>query len=132
MVAHEWLTRVFEPVVLAIPWDLRAKLEPAEVFHQVLEHRCYMSQARGRAVPLAEVLSKQAIFLAKLLAEYAGHADKPPAAGDVGRDSDRAGLLVVNHLGRAALGRKSPGCNGRGAEGRRHRFLRSGVAVAVS
>ncbi|WP_159501328.1 DUF4032 domain-containing protein [Microbacterium sp. 18062] len=57
MVAHEWLTRVFEPVVKAIPFDLRAKLEPAEVFHQVLEHRWYMSQGRGRAVPLAEVLT---------------------------------------------------------------------------
>ena len=49
MVAHEWLTRVFEPVVRAIPFDLRGKLEPAEVFHQLLEHRWYMSQARGRA-----------------------------------------------------------------------------------
>jgi hypothetical protein len=57
MLAHEWLTRVFEPVVKAIPWDLRAKLEPAEVFHQVLEHRWYMSQARGRSIPIAEVLS---------------------------------------------------------------------------
>ena len=57
MAAHEWLTRVFEPVVKAIPYDLRAKLEPAEVYHQVLEHRWYMSQARGQAVPLAEVLS---------------------------------------------------------------------------
>ena len=57
MVAHEWLTRVFEPIVMAIPWDLRAKLEPAEVFHQVLEHRWYMSQARGRSVPLAEVVA---------------------------------------------------------------------------
>ena len=57
MVAHEWLTRVFEPVIKTIPWDLRSKLEPAEVFHQVLEHRWYMSQARGRSVPIAEVLS---------------------------------------------------------------------------
>ncbi|MFK4791706.1 DUF4032 domain-containing protein [Microbacterium sp. ZW T5_56] len=57
MAAHEWLTRVFEPVIKAIPYDLRAKLEPAEVYHQVLEHRWYMSQARGQAVPLAEVLS---------------------------------------------------------------------------
>ncbi|WP_434810088.1 DUF4032 domain-containing protein [Microbacterium sp. bgisy189] len=56
MVAHEWLTRIFEPVVKAIPWDLRAKLEPAEVFHQVLEHRWYKSQALGRSVPLAEAL----------------------------------------------------------------------------
>ncbi|MFT3797008.1 DUF4032 domain-containing protein [Microbacterium sp.] len=57
MVAHEWLTRVFEPVVKAIPFDLRTKLEPAEVFHQVLEHRWYLSQAQGRNVPLAEVLA---------------------------------------------------------------------------
>lgn len=57
MVAHEWLTRVFEPIVMAIPFDLRAKLEPAEVFHQVLEHRWYMSQAKGRSVPIAEVLT---------------------------------------------------------------------------
>ena len=57
MAAHEWLTRVFEPVVKSIPYDLRAKLEPAEVFHQVLEHRWYMSQERGSSVPLAEVVS---------------------------------------------------------------------------
>ncbi|WEG09853.1 DUF4032 domain-containing protein [Microbacterium horticulturae] len=57
MVAHEWLTRVFEPVVRAIPFELRAKLEPAEVFHQVLEHRWYMSQARGVSVPLAETVT---------------------------------------------------------------------------
>ncbi|GAA3644309.1 DUF4032 domain-containing protein [Microbacterium awajiense] len=57
MIAHEWLTRVFEPVVKSIPWDLRAKLEPAEVYHQVLEHRWYMSQACGKSVPLAEALT---------------------------------------------------------------------------
>lgn len=57
MVAHEWLTRVFEPVVKAIPWDLRSKLEPAEVFHQLLEHRWYLSQAKGKSVPLAEALT---------------------------------------------------------------------------
>lgn len=57
MAAHEWLTRVFEPVVKSIPFELRAKLEPAELFHQLLEHRWYMSQARGRSVPLAEALS---------------------------------------------------------------------------
>lgn len=57
MCAHEWLTRVFEPVVRAIPFELRSKLEPAEVFHQVLEHRWYLSQGEGRAIPLAEVLT---------------------------------------------------------------------------
>jgi len=56
-VAHEWLTRVFEPIVRAIPKDLRGKLEPAEVFHQLLEHRWYRSQEEHRNVPLAEALT---------------------------------------------------------------------------
>ena len=57
MVAHEWLAQVFEPVIRAIPKDLRGKLEPAEIFHQLLDHRWYMSQNEGRDVPLAEALS---------------------------------------------------------------------------
>jgi hypothetical protein len=57
MVAHEWLAKVFEPVIRAIPRDLRGKLEPAEVFHQLLEHRWFMSQKENRDVPLAEALS---------------------------------------------------------------------------
>ena len=57
MIAHEWLTRVFEPMIKAIPFDLRAKLEPAEVFHNVLEHRWYMSQQRESAAPISEVLT---------------------------------------------------------------------------
>jgi hypothetical protein len=56
-VAHEWLIRVFEPAVQAIPRDLRGKLEPAEVFHQLLEHRWYMSQEQGRDIPLAEAMT---------------------------------------------------------------------------
>jgi len=55
--AHEWLMRVFEPVVRSIPADLKGKLEPAEVFHQLLEHRWFMSQKEGRDVPLAEALT---------------------------------------------------------------------------
>ena len=57
MVAHEWAARVFEPVVRSVPRELRGKLEPAEVFHQLLEHRWYQSQAQDRDVPLAEALT---------------------------------------------------------------------------
>ncbi len=57
VVAHEWLTRVFEPIIRAIPKELTRKLEPAEVFHQLLDHRWYMSQNEGRDVPLAEALT---------------------------------------------------------------------------
>jgi hypothetical protein len=57
MVAHDWLVRVFEPVTRSIPKDLKGKLEPAEVFHQLLDHRWYMSQNEKRNVPLAEALT---------------------------------------------------------------------------
>ena len=57
MMAHEWLSRVFEPVVKSIPRDLKGKLEPAEVFHQLLEHRWFMSQSQARDIPLSEALT---------------------------------------------------------------------------
>jgi hypothetical protein len=55
-VAHEWTARVFEPVIRSIPRELRGKLEPAEIFHQLLDHRWYLSQAENRDVPLAEAV----------------------------------------------------------------------------
>jgi hypothetical protein len=45
---------VFEPVIGSIPRDLRGRLEPAEVFHELLEHRWFMSQEEERSVSLPE------------------------------------------------------------------------------
>ncbi len=53
-VARHWMTDVFEPVIEAIPPELGEKLEPAEVFHEVLEHRWFLSEAAGREVSLAD------------------------------------------------------------------------------
>jgi hypothetical protein len=50
--AHRWVTEVFEPVVRSIPKDQRGKLEPAEIFHEVLEHRWFLSEQAGRDVGL--------------------------------------------------------------------------------
>jgi hypothetical protein len=52
IVAHRWVSEVFEPVVRAVPKALRGKLEPAEVFHEVLEHRWFLSERTGRDVGL--------------------------------------------------------------------------------
>ena len=43
-------------IVRSIPRELGGKLEPAEVVHEVLEHRWYMSQKEDRNVPLAEAV----------------------------------------------------------------------------
>ncbi|MBX3116769.1 MAG: DUF4032 domain-containing protein [Cryobacterium sp.] len=56
-VAHEWMSTVFEPVIRAIPRELKGKLDPAEVFHQMLDHRWFRSQNENREVPLAEAVS---------------------------------------------------------------------------
>jgi tRNA A-37 threonylcarbamoyl transferase component Bud32 len=48
--AHRWLTSVYEPVIEMIPRQLRGRLEPAEMFHEILEHRWYLSERAGREV----------------------------------------------------------------------------------
>ncbi len=50
VVAARWIAEVYEPVVEMIPAELRTRLEPAELFHQLLEHRYYLSEAAGREV----------------------------------------------------------------------------------
>ena len=55
-VAHAWLANIFEPTIAAVPMELRRKLEPAEIFHEVLEHRWYMSEARQGDVTTEEAI----------------------------------------------------------------------------
>jgi hypothetical protein len=50
--AHRWLLESFQPTVAAVPAELRLKLEPAQLFHEVLDHRWYLSEADGRDVGL--------------------------------------------------------------------------------
>ncbi|OHF41047.1 DUF4032 domain-containing protein [Corynebacterium sp. HMSC074A01] len=53
-VAHRWMVREYEPVVALIPEQLREKLEPAQIFHEILDHRWFLSQNEHRFVPLME------------------------------------------------------------------------------
>lgn len=48
--ANGWLEEVYDPVIAAIPERLRGRLAPAELFHEILEHRWYMSEAAGRDI----------------------------------------------------------------------------------
>lgn len=45
--ASRWFNEVFEPTVAAVPVELVAKLAPAEIFHEVLEHRWFLSEREG-------------------------------------------------------------------------------------
>ena len=52
--AHHWLAEVYQRVVNTIPPDLAGRLAPAEVFHEVLEHRWFLSERAQRDVGTAE------------------------------------------------------------------------------
>ncbi|WP_159793836.1 DUF4032 domain-containing protein [Puerhibacterium puerhi] len=54
LVAHDWLLHSFEPTIEAVPRDLRRKLEPAQLYHEILDHRWFLSQRLHRDVPMPE------------------------------------------------------------------------------
>jgi hypothetical protein len=61
VLAHRWLSEVFEPVVKAIPREYSGRLEPAEVFHQVLLHRWDLAEKLDRKVPLEEAVNSYVV-----------------------------------------------------------------------
>jgi hypothetical protein len=51
-VAFKWLTEIFNPIVNSVPAEHVGRVEPAQLFHEVLEHRWYLSEAAGHDVGL--------------------------------------------------------------------------------
>lgn len=87
--AVRWLDRVFEPVMAAIPEHMFERLQPAEMFHQLLEHRWYRSEQTGVETPLLEVLDDYLAMIADAPAEKVQMDDpevaeptRDPAPGD--------------------------------------------------
>jgi hypothetical protein len=56
VVAVRWLDDRFEPLIARIPPDLFAKLEAAEIYHQLLEHRWFLSENANVDVTLEDAL----------------------------------------------------------------------------
>ncbi|HUH08618.1 MAG TPA: DUF4032 domain-containing protein [Egibacteraceae bacterium] len=55
--AHRWMNEVFEPSIRAIPDELRGKLEPVEIFHEIIEHKWFASEAAGRDIGIDEAVA---------------------------------------------------------------------------
>lgn len=91
LAAHAWLTDVYEPVISAVPDELRSKLEDAQIFHEVLEHRWYLSENAGRDVGLQEAVD-----------DYVGTVlqDKPNEEKLLSLNPDDTGLIELDALGR--------------------------------
>ncbi len=84
--AHRWLEDVYDPVVAAIPDGLRDRLAPPEIFHEILEHRWYLSEQAGRDV--GTTAAARSYFETVLphvpepLTAAGGTAASPPPPGD--------------------------------------------------
>jgi hypothetical protein len=50
--AFKWLTEIFNPIINLVPAEHVGRVEPAQLFHEVLEHRWYLSEAAGHDVGL--------------------------------------------------------------------------------
>jgi hypothetical protein len=48
--ATRWLREIYQPVMAMVPEDLRTRLDEAEIFHEILEHRWFLSEEAGRDV----------------------------------------------------------------------------------
>jgi Domain of unknown function (DUF4032)/Lipopolysaccharide kinase (Kdo/WaaP) family len=94
ILAHEWLSRIYEPVTRTVPRGLTRKLEPAEVFHEVLEHRWYMSEKAAHDVTIEDAIVD---YVKNVL------PGKPDEAAVLGVDT------VETTVGAMRPGRKPPG-----------------------
>jgi len=52
--ANLWLTDIFEPIMEMVPPEAREKLEPAEIFHEILVHRWYLSERAGHEIGILD------------------------------------------------------------------------------
>ncbi len=52
LVANRWLLEIYDPLIAMVPPEARGKLEPAEVYHEVLVHRWYLSERAGHEVDI--------------------------------------------------------------------------------
>ena len=88
--ANKWLAEIYDPVVTAIPDELRNRLDEVEVFHEVLEHRWFLSEAAGRDIGTTAARED---YFARVLPDVpdtlTATADAVPAPRDPESEADR-------------------------------------------
>ena len=64
--AKRWLDEVFYKVINAVPAAMRGRVEDAQLFHEVLEHRWYLGEKAGRDLGLEFATNE---YISKVLPE---------------------------------------------------------------
>ena len=81
---HRWLSEVFEPAVAAVPRELWGKRDAAEVFHEALEHRWFLSQQAGEDVGLTPAVAAYVDDVLRHAADERAVLEPGSEAGDEG------------------------------------------------
>jgi hypothetical protein len=89
VIAARWLVEIFEPIMAMIPSEARGKLEPAEVFHEVLVHRWYLSERNGRELSIFEAARD---YIDNVLSHKPDEL-VTPAAGAAGSDTSEIAVV---------------------------------------
>jgi hypothetical protein len=90
--ANRWLVEIYDPVIAAIPAELADRLDPAEVFHEILEHRWFMSEAAGQDIGTTAATKD---YIASILPRVPDTLLISPSHGDLGAGY---GLPTVDDL----------------------------------
>ncbi|MFF7361322.1 DUF4032 domain-containing protein [Streptomyces sp. NPDC008125] len=57
VLAHRWVRDQFRPTVRAVPLDLRGSMDPAELYHELLEHRWFLSERAQHDIGLESAVA---------------------------------------------------------------------------
>ncbi len=87
LVAARWMNEIYEPIMEMIPYDYRGKLEQAEMFHEILVHRWYLSQQADFEVNIFDaardfILTQLPIRRDEAIASIADIPDDPAIEAD--------------------------------------------------
>jgi hypothetical protein len=52
VMAKQWIDEVFNPILAMVPLELQGRVEKAQMFHEILENRWYMTEKQGFDVGL--------------------------------------------------------------------------------
>ncbi|WP_328921549.1 DUF4032 domain-containing protein [Streptomyces griseoaurantiacus] len=85
VLAHRWVRDVFRPTVRAVPVELRGAMDPAELYHQLLEHRWFLSERAQHDIGLDTAVED---YVAHVLPRV---RDAVPDAGAAGPAAGAAG-----------------------------------------
>ena len=82
IVATDWMREVFEPTARMIPAEYRSQIEPAQFFHEILDHRWFLAEKAGHDIPMGVAVRS---YIKNVLPQYKFN---PSEMAEINADAD--------------------------------------------